>query len=169
VEYQREGFDMFNQMMDGIKEEAVGFLFNLEVQVEEAPTVTVDPSKAVPLPAGGVMGPDGDGDNMAESDRVEVRAKGLGGGRRPQSLQYTAPAIDGEAGDGAPVIQQQQAPALGIGAGGAPVPSGPAHTSAGRNPRSSGQAESSGPSRNAPCYCGSGKKYKRCHGAPGAA
>ena len=36
VEYQREGFDMFAQMMDGIKEEAVGFLFNLEVQVEEA-------------------------------------------------------------------------------------------------------------------------------------
>ena len=34
VEYQREGFDMFNAMMDGIKEESVGFLFNLEVQVE---------------------------------------------------------------------------------------------------------------------------------------
>ena len=34
----------------------------------------------------------------------------------PQNLQYTAPAIDGEAGAGAPVIQQeQQAPALGIG------------------------------------------------------
>ena len=35
VEYQREGFDMFAAMMDGIKEEAVGFLFNLDVQVEE--------------------------------------------------------------------------------------------------------------------------------------
>ena len=35
VEYQREGFDMFAAMMDGIKDEAVGFLFNLEVQVEE--------------------------------------------------------------------------------------------------------------------------------------
>ena len=35
VEYQREGFDMFDAMMDGIKEESVGFLFNLEVQVEE--------------------------------------------------------------------------------------------------------------------------------------
>jgi preprotein translocase subunit SecA len=37
VEYQREGFDMFGAMMDGIKEESVGFLFNLEVQVEEGP------------------------------------------------------------------------------------------------------------------------------------
>ncbi len=35
VEYQREGFDMFNAMKDGIREETVGFLFNLEVQLEE--------------------------------------------------------------------------------------------------------------------------------------
>ena len=34
VEYQREGFDMFAAMMDGIKEESVGFLFNLQVEVE---------------------------------------------------------------------------------------------------------------------------------------
>ena len=35
VEYQREGFEMFAAMMDGIKEEAVGFLFNLEVSVDD--------------------------------------------------------------------------------------------------------------------------------------
>src|SRR6185312_14947692 len=35
VEYQREGFDMFNAMLDGIKEESVGFLFNLEVKTQE--------------------------------------------------------------------------------------------------------------------------------------
>jgi preprotein translocase subunit SecA len=159
VEYQREGFDMFAQMMDGIKEEAVGFLFNLEVQVEEQPSVTVDPSKAVPLPASG-----------SESEtQVEVRAKGLGG-NRPQRLQYTAPTIDGEAGAGAPVIQQQSAPALGLGGGTSPVSANPAHTASARAARANGnQAEASnGPSRNAPCYCGSGKKYKRCHGAPGA-
>src|SRR6185369_15664409 len=34
VEYQREGFDMFNAMLDGIKEESVGFLFNLEVKTK---------------------------------------------------------------------------------------------------------------------------------------
>jgi preprotein translocase subunit SecA len=161
VEYQREGFDMFNQMMEGIKEEAVGFLFNLEVQVEEAPTVTVDPSQAVPLP-GAVA--------TEAEERVEVRAKGLGGSRRPQNLQYTSPAIDGEAGAGAPVIQQQpSAPALGIGGDG-PVPARPAHSRANRQNQQPARAaqSSGGPSRNAPCYCGSGKKYKRCHGAPGA-
>ena len=37
VEYQREGFDMFNAMMDGIKEESVGALFNLQVEVQQNP------------------------------------------------------------------------------------------------------------------------------------
>ena len=32
VEYQREGGDMFNSMMDSFKEEVVGFLFNLEIE-----------------------------------------------------------------------------------------------------------------------------------------
>jgi preprotein translocase subunit SecA len=37
VEYQREGYGMFQQMMGSIKEEVIGFLFNVEVQVETAP------------------------------------------------------------------------------------------------------------------------------------
>lgn len=37
VEYQREGFAMFQQMMGQIREEAVGFLFNLEVEVNQGP------------------------------------------------------------------------------------------------------------------------------------
>ena len=45
VEYQREGFDMFAAMLDSLKEESVGFLYNLQVQVvpagESAP-VAVD-------------------------------------------------------------------------------------------------------------------------------
>ena len=37
IEYQREGYDMFTTMMDGIKEESVGSLFNLQVQVQHEP------------------------------------------------------------------------------------------------------------------------------------
>jgi preprotein translocase subunit SecA len=36
VEYQREGYGMFQQMMGAIREECIGCLFNLEVQVEES-------------------------------------------------------------------------------------------------------------------------------------
>ena len=46
VEYQREGFDLFTAMMDGIQEQSVGSLFNLEVQVE-----SVDGEVEPPPPA----------------------------------------------------------------------------------------------------------------------
>ena len=36
IEYQREGFDMFNAMLDSLKEESVGFLYNLQVQIVPA-------------------------------------------------------------------------------------------------------------------------------------
>ncbi len=157
VEYQREGFDMFSQMLDGIKEEAVGFLFNLEVQVEEGAPAAPATAESVPLP-------------VAEAP-VEIKAKGIGGSRSaPRALQYSAPAIDGAAGAGGSV-QIDQASALGLGTTeDEPRRSGPASpTSAGARRPSPGQSVGSGPSRNAPCPCGSGKKYKRCHGAPGAA
>ena len=87
VEYQREGYDLFTAMMDAIKEELVGYLFNVEVQVE--------------------------GD--------QVGAKGLTPTPAPvQSLQYSAAEVEPSAAGGT--------------------------------------------SKNAPCPCGSGKKYKRCHG-----
>ncbi len=39
VEYQREGYGMFQQMMGAIKEESIGFLFNIEVQVQASEQV----------------------------------------------------------------------------------------------------------------------------------
>ena len=92
VEYQREGYDLFAAMMDSIKEEMVGFLFNVDVEVT--------------------------------NESGEVAAKGLTPTPAPaQQLRYTAADEDGSV-------------------------------------RSDG-----GTSRNAPCPCGSGKKFKRCHGA----
>jgi preprotein translocase subunit SecA len=44
VEYQREGFQLFEAMMDGIKEESVGFLFNAPVQIEQAPAPAPAPT-----------------------------------------------------------------------------------------------------------------------------
>ncbi|HLL66279.1 MAG TPA: preprotein translocase subunit SecA [Micromonosporaceae bacterium] len=172
VEYQREGFDMFQQMLEGVKEEAVAFLFNLEVQVEEAQPAgapVVDGATGVPLPS--------------SDSHVEIHAKGLGGSSRPRALEYSAPVIDGAAGPGGVTVAREEAPALGIGRGtGAAGPgsaasnggngrvagqaSAPIGAAAGRRP-SPGPTAAAGPSRNAPCPCGSGKKYKRCHGAPG--
>ncbi|TFC49420.1 preprotein translocase subunit SecA, partial [Cryobacterium sp. TMN-39-2] len=70
VEYQREGFAMFQQMMGQIREETVGFLFNLEVEVSQ--------------PAGAV-------------DAPIVAAKGLTPPAESgqEKLSYTAPSDSG--------------------------------------------------------------------------
>ncbi|MHA7987216.1 preprotein translocase subunit SecA [Rathayibacter sp. CAU 1779] len=67
VEYQREGFTMYQQMMGAIREESIGFLFNLEVEVTQA--------------AGEI---------------TEVEAKGLTpAANEQQRLSYSAPSDDG--------------------------------------------------------------------------
>jgi preprotein translocase subunit SecA len=157
VEYQREGFDMFAAMMDGIKEESVGFLFNLEVQTEPAPApaaqpianwtgdgaeggVDVEPVIEAPLePVGNGHG------NGAGSGNGANLAKGLAQPNRPARLQYSAPAVDGDAHGAA--VTADGPPATDLGDGVLDVTGGE-------------------PSRNAPCPCGSGRKYKRCHGDP---
>jgi len=91
VEYQREGYELFSAMMDGIKEELASLVFNVEVTVE------------------------GDGSEVKASGITEKPAEGT-------ALQYTAADESGVTTKGEI-------------------------------------------SRNAQCPCGSGKKYKRCHGA----
>ncbi|MGC1211487.1 MAG: preprotein translocase subunit SecA, partial [Micromonospora sp.] len=123
IEYQREGFDMFATMMDGIKEETVGFLYNLEVQVEE-PEPEAEEVQLLEKP-------------------VEIRAKGLNRAPQPQGLQYSAPAVDGEAGRGAPVIErpEEEAPALGVGRMESPErPAAPAKPSSPRRPAAAGMS-----------------------------
>jgi preprotein translocase subunit SecA len=100
VEYQREAYDTFQQMMDSIKDEFVRYMFH--VQVVEEPPVPQAPRRVTvshaPAPSQLVAGGDGNG------------------GSQPQ-----------------PVAAQ---------------------------PLTSDKVP-----RNAPCPCGSGKKYKKCHGA----
>ncbi|MET8482249.1 preprotein translocase subunit SecA, partial [Streptomyces clavifer] len=93
VEYQREGFDMFNAMMEGIKEESVGYLFNLEVQVEQqVEEVPVqDSAERTSLAKQ-------DAPAAAGSGRPAIRAKGLDAPQRPDRLHFSAPTVDGEGG-----------------------------------------------------------------------
>ncbi|MFF4775633.1 preprotein translocase subunit SecA [Microtetraspora fusca] len=124
VEYQREGFEMFAAMLDGIKEESAGYLFNLEVEVQANPIVEEH---------------DHDhehehGDAVSEAGSIIARA--LRQPARPSEMVYTAP---GETGD----VEVSR------------VRSTPEQRAA------YGNVE-----RNSPCPCGSGKKYKRCHGDP---
>ncbi len=99
VEYQREGFDLFTAMMDAIAEESVGFLFNLDVQVEAAESEA---------PAASV----------GAQPQLNLQAKGLQQ-RKAQNLSYSAPSEGGEvevrgegaadAGDTDAQVRQHQA------------------------------------------------------------
>ncbi|WP_329564610.1 preprotein translocase subunit SecA [Kitasatospora sp. NBC_01266] len=89
VEYQREGFDMFGAMMEGIKEESVGYLFNLEVQVEQQ-------VEEVPVQdATSGEGSEATEVSLEKTARPEIKAKGLEA-PKPQRLHYTAPMVDGD-------------------------------------------------------------------------
>jgi|UniRef100_UPI00404B6888 preprotein translocase subunit SecA len=91
VEYQREGYELFSAMMDGIKEELASLVFNVEVSIQ------------------------GDGSDVVAAGISEKPAD-------LSALQYTAADESGVSTKGEI-------------------------------------------SRNAQCPCGSGKKFKRCHGA----
>ncbi len=108
VEYQREGYDMFSAMMEAIKEESVGYLYHLEVEVEEQPAAKVGAAPvAVAATAGG-----------PSLDKPE-----------PKKLDFSGP--DEQGGVEHHTEESEAFPEV---------------------------------SRNDPCPCGSGKKYKRCHG-----
>ena len=150
VEYQREGGDMFNAMMEAFMEEVVGYLFNLEVRVEPAPQVGLVPDAeghAVPMDEARVeallaSGPDPNGPGVeqhplpvpaepAPARRPTLQAKGLTP-RPARPMTYSAPTETGAA------------------------------TASGPNPAADDPY--AGVGRNAPCPCGSGKKFKMCHG-----
>ena len=155
IEYQREGFDMFAAMLEALKEESVGYLFNLQVQQaepEQAPVpaavsagstgVLADAGRRPGAPRGNGAAPQDTPPGQAVP--LALRAKGLDApGSRP--LTYSAPAEDGST----------EVRGAGTKRGGGGGAAGGA-----------GRQVAAEPSRNAPCPCGSGKKYKRCHGAP---
>jgi preprotein translocase subunit SecA len=104
IEYQREGYDLFTAMMDAIKEETVGYLFNVEVQVnapvsEEAAEAVEELVDATASGAtAGLAAAVAAG--AAEARKAEAKAepaivaKGLGPSR-PQHMEYSAPSEQG--------------------------------------------------------------------------
>jgi preprotein translocase subunit SecA len=195
VEYQREGYDMFMAMLDGIKEESVGFLFNLEVktkdqQEEEARaqqaeaeakalaaaqegTARVLARQEAAKKAAAAAASNGSGNGAGTATAPAPSARRSGTAKQPAATPKppAAPAPASPSGTGpelavkgldAPKRQENltySAPTLDA----SPKDSGPAK--AAKTATVTGQKE---PARNAPCPCGSGKKYKQCHGAPSA-
>ena len=196
IEYQREGFDLFNAMMDAIKEESVGNLFALQVEVQQSPIVgEAGPdgewldAAGHPLAAGGVQDappavapPARPQPRLAQPQPQPPQAQGQRGQvqrgqvqrgqvQRGQQAPGRSPQAGGPAPDG-----DQEVPAAFVARGLAQPNrpsrlnySAPSDDASGRSVESRGSAKANDFSkvgRNEPCPCGSGKKFKLCHGDP---
>ncbi|MDC9003332.1 preprotein translocase subunit SecA [Mycobacterium marinum] len=104
VEYQREGYDMFMAMLDGMKEESVGFLFNVSVEAVPAPQVEVAPvaepeDLAEFATAAAAAAQEGGAGPKTAAAREEapsrLRAKGIED--ESPALTYSGPSEDGSA------------------------------------------------------------------------
>ena len=143
VEYQREAYEAFSQMMAHIKEEATGYFFNLPVQqADEDAAASGNGSK---------------GTGQVARPALRDQPKGA-----PQRLSYTSSVTEGTT----PTKPGSSSYSVGVGATGTAAAGGGQHAAnvAAAQPQQTVRNEEK-TGRNEPCPCGSGLKYKKCHGA----
>ena len=189
IEYQREGYDMFAAMLDSLKEESVGFLFNIQVQVVQPGAETADgtadtagsngaslagDSAAGNGSAGGSGAAGGNGSAGVPGSRKRARVRPVAAlpTQEAEAARTTSPAASGTLAPPSLRAKGLSGPS-GAAASPALTYSGPSEAGAsetvGKPARTGAVTASKEPGRNAPCPCGSGKKYKMCHGRPGGA
>jgi len=145
VEYKRESFDMFEAMMLKFQEDTVRFLFRMQIlgpdgqPVNAAPEVRREIPKAPPVASAARL-------PVSEGATLTAPTEEI-----PISTRQPSTTIDALEKEFARKKQRELAAASRSGGGDASQPA----------QRRTGEKVG----RNDPCPCGSGKKYKKCHGA----
>ena len=138
MEWQREGFEMFGQMIDSINSEFVRYIMHVEIKQAEAPQDEVE--------GGGSA--EGTSEKSALSSGAPI-------------VDAKATKADASAAGAKPAVAA--APLKNVTESSSSAPTGEAKTAeAAPQPKVNNEFENVG--RNAPCPCGSGKKFKHCHG-----
>jgi preprotein translocase subunit SecA len=136
VAYKNEAFTLFQDLMHSIWSDFARMIYNVEVEVQAEDGGRPAP---VPVPATG---------SATRAGQVSYSGGGQVGGREAIAMAAGAAAAE-------------------LGAGSAPVDGGEAEMELEALPvveqRRVDESQQIG--RNDPCWCGSGKKYKKCHGA----
>jgi len=147
VAYKKESFDMFEAMMLKFQEDTARFLFRMQILGPDGQPVNAapQPRRAVP-PAPPV--------ESASEPVSAVNGSGGGNGAQPREIaiptRQPSTTIDALEKEFQRKKQRELAVANRAGAGEATQPT----------QRQVGEKVG----RNDPCPCGSGKKYKKCHG-----
>jgi preprotein translocase subunit SecA len=140
VEYKRESFDMFEAMMLKFQEDTVRFLFRMQILGPDG-----QPMNAAPRPTG----------TVPNAPPVASAARPPVGDGAPREIEITtrkpSTTIDELEKEFQRKKEKELAAASRQGGGESSEPS----------QRRTGKT----PGRNDPCPCGSGKKFKKCHGA----
>jgi len=148
LEYKAEAFGLFERLMTQMAEDMLRTFFRVQVQRDAPPPPPPPPSFARgqaihQSPAGMAGAAPVSGSGPAGPPVPAGAVQGVTGQWQPAPMQRGA--ADAPAGMSAPAGRHPQ---------GAP-PSGRVHTVVRQEPKVG---------RNDPCPCGSGKKYKQCHG-----
>ena len=164
VEYQREGYQMYNSMIDAIKEQTVQLLFNVDLKQIAASQENErrareerkenEESQSEPVSYQAPEEPDAEDETTDIDETVEEHDEGAPAG----SIQEDSEEDAADEGAPAPV-------------GPAPISHAEGKVPANKRPKAvedhspwSDGRTFPGTPRNAPCPCGSGRKYKMCHG-----
>jgi preprotein translocase subunit SecA len=143
VEYKRESFDMFEAMMLKFQEDTVRYLFRMQILGPDGQPMNAAPE--VPRPRG----------TVPPAPPVASAARPLTPDAAPREFaiatRQPSTTIDALEKEFQRKKQREMAAASMAGASDASQPT----------QRRTGEKVG----RNDPCPCGSGKKYKKCHGA----
>ena len=150
VAYKRESFDMFTAMMDKFHEDTVRFLFRMQIlgpDGQPVGNITPQPRQPVPPapPVASAAIKHTEGQPALEPPMLEAPQQEI-----PISTRKASTTIDALEKEFQRKKQRELEAAKFAGSGDASAPS----------QRRTGEKEG----RNDPCPCGSGKKFKKCHG-----
>ena len=156
VEYQREGYQMYNSMIEAIKEESVQLLFHVDVQqVSRSEEVGIESDDAVVDEAEEAVGA-----ASSEVDKAEDAGEAETAEESDEKVAIAQSAKESAAGEATAPIT-----------GPAPISHAEGKVPANKRPKNeelktpwSDGRTFPGTSKNAQCPCGSGRKYKMCHG-----
>ena len=155
VEYQREGYQMYNSMIEAIKEESIQLLFHVDIErvaVTEDTETESDEDEAVNA-AEAVMGLEGNAEPTEESAPSEPETD-------DEAEKETIEELAEEEQKAEPGIVGMQP--ISHAEGKVPANKRPKSEEL-RSPWADGRTFP-GTGKNAQCPCGSGRKYKMCHG-----
>jgi preprotein translocase subunit SecA len=180
-EYKREGFQLFQKLLGVVEDEVSSLSQRIRVQPEgEAPSApsraAATPPRAEPpaLPQPAPVDPETAAARARAAERLRAVAKRAAAGEVAPPTPPSAPATpEPTPAPAAPASARPSAPQPP--AAGTPVPAAAAFDLKRRLDALAKQKEAQAAAqrppdvervdRNDPCPCGSGKKYKKCHGA----